>query len=649
MSEPEPQFFGFADLRVDVGRRVLLRGGDPVPLTPRVFDTLLFMVRHHGRVIEKDELMRAIWPDAFVEENNLNQNISTLRRALGENRGENRYIATVPGRGYRFVAEVTRIHDSVAGSADTDVPAAAAVDSRTANPLVRTPSDSRVHASRIALGVTALVVAIFALAWGISPRFLARTPSLPSAAAVKTMAVLPFKPVVVEHSDESLELGIADSLIATLSSLSGLTVSPLSAVRGFGKPDQDPLAAGRALGVEAVLDGTILKTDNRIRITTRLMRVSDGKQLWADHFEDGITDIFAVQESISDRVTKELALELTGQEREVFAKRYTNDPQAYELYLRGRFLLAATQGESTRKAIGFFEDAIQRDSGYALAYAWLANAHRVLPISADVPPRLAFPQASAAALNALRLDGRLAEAHSSLGWIKLWSDWDWQASEKEFRRALEINPNEPVALLGYAHLLSDMNRDQEALTFAERAIQGDPISAYAGTLKAHFLFQARRYPEAIAALGRTLELQPTYWIGQITLGKALIETRECDKAIAAFQNARKYSEGVSEPISLIGYTYAVCGHKDGAAQALRDLEAISADKYVPPHYFALVYQGLGESAEALRWLERAYQEKDVHMVFLGRDPKWDSLRGDLRFVSLMRRLQLPQDAARHGS
>jgi DNA-binding winged helix-turn-helix (wHTH) protein/TolB-like protein/Flp pilus assembly protein TadD len=649
MSEPEPQFFDFADLRVDVGRRVLLRGRDSVPLTPRVFDTLLFLVRHHGRVIEKDELMRAIWPDAFVEENNLNQNISTLRRALGENRGENRYIATVPGRGYRFVAEVTRIHDSAAGSADADVPAAAdAVDLRTANPPVRTRSDSRVHPSRIALGVVAVVVGIFVLAWAISPRFLSRTPSLPSE-AVRTMAVLPFKAVVVEHSDESLELGIADSLIATLSSLSGLTVSPLSAVRGFGKPDQDPLAAGRALGVEAVLDGTILKTDNRIRITTRLMRVSDGKQLWADHFEDGITDIFAVQESISDRVTKELALELTGRERELFAKRYTNDAQAYELYLRGRFLLTATQGESTRKAIGFFQDAIRRDPGYALAYAWLATSYRVLPISADVPPRLAFPQATAAALNALRLDGRLAEAHSSLGWIKLWSDWDWQASEKEFRRALEINPNEPVALLGYAHLLSDTNRDQEALTFAERAIQGDPISAYAGTLKAHFLFQARRYPEAIAALGRTLELQPTYWIGQITLGKALIETRECDKAIAAFQKAREFSGGVSEPISLIGYTYAVCGHKDDAAQALRDLEAISADKYVPPHYFALVYQGLGESAEALRWLERAYEEKDVHLVFLGRDPKWDSLRGDLRFASLMQRLQLPQGAPRHGS
>ena len=647
MSEPEPQFFDFADLRVDVVRRVLLRGGDSVPLTPRVFDTLLFLVRHHGRVIDKDELMRAIWPDAFVEENNLNQNISTLRRALGENRGENRYIATVPGRGYRFVAEVTRVDESVAHS--SAVAATPAVGAVAAAPPLGTANDSAARPSRIALAVVALAVGIVAIGWGISPRFRARTPSLPSGAAVRTMAVLPFKPVVIERSDESLELGIADSLIATLSSLSGLTVSPLSAVRGFGKPDQDPLAAGLALGVEAVLDGTILKTDNRIRITTRLMRVSDGKQLWADHFEDGITDIFAVQESISDRVTKELALELTGQERELFAKRYTSDAQAYELYLRGRFLLAATQGESTRKAIGFFEDAIQRDPGYALAYAWLANAYRVLPISADVPARLAFPQATAAALNALRLDGRLAEAHSSIGWIKLWSDWDWQTSEKEFRRALEVNPNEPVALLGYAHLLSDTNRDQEALTLAERAIQGDPISAYAGTLKAHFLFQARRYPEAIAALGRTLELQPTYWIGQITLGKALIETRECDKAIAAFQKAREFSRGVSEPISLIGYTYAVCGHKDSAAQALRDLAAISADKYVPPHYFALVYQGLGESAEALRWLERAYQEKDVHMVFLGRDPKWDSLRGDQRFASLMQRLQLPQGAPRHGS
>lgn len=632
MSDPEAQFFDFADFRVDAGRRVLLRSGELVPLTPRVFDTLLMLVRHQGRVLDKDEMMRALWPDAFVEENNLNQNISTLRRALGESRGENRYIATVPGRGYRFVADVRTPGDappqsspSPSGSVDTP-PAERRADARPR------------HRSMF---ITALVAGLVVIGVGVGMSVPWRRPPAPGQAHIRTIAVLPFKPLVLERRDEALELGIADTLITKLSSVSAFTVRPLRAVREFGKPDQDPIAAGRAVSVEAVLDGTIQKVDNRIRIATRLMRVSDGKQLWADHFDERMTDIFAVQDSISARVTTELALELTGQERELLAKRYTNDAQAYELFLRGRFLLASATGESTTRAIAFFQEAIRRDPGYALAYAWLAASYRALPISADVPPELAFPQATAAAESALRIDGRLAEAHSVLGWIKLWHEWDWQASEREFRRALEISPNEPLALLGYAHLLSDTGRDEEALAFADRAVQDDPISVYATTLKAHFLFQAGKYSESIAVLRRTLDLQPTYWVGQITLGKALLATADYDGAIVAFQKAMEASGGVSEPISLIGYTYAVSGRRDKAEQMLRELKAASAVKYVPPHYMALIYQGLGRSTDALQWLERAYTEKDVHMVFLGRDPKWNSIRGDPRFMSLMQRMNLP--------
>lgn len=639
MSELEPQTYEFGDFRIDALRRCLLRLGEPVPLPSRAFETLLYLVRHSGRVVEKDELMRAIWPDAFVEENNLNQSVSTLRRALGETRGENRYIATVPGRGYRFVAGVrTRGEDPAVGEAgEPEALGPRGPNARTPTGAFAVPVPNHRAALRSGLIPLAFVATAIVIATGASMLWSVRQSPPP----IRTIAVLPFKPLVVETRDEALELGMAESLIAKLSTVKDITVRALSAVRQYGAEEQDPVLAGRALGVEAVLDGQIQRSGTRVRVTARLVRVSDGKQVWAGQFDDEVRDIFAVQDSISVRVARELALELTGEEKALLVKRDTHDPQAYELYLKGRFLFWQSKRESIMQAIGFLEEAIRKDPNYALAHAGLADCYSRLPISSDEPSPEAFAKAKQAALRASEIDPRLAEAHIVLGWVALWYEWDWEGAEREFRRALEISPNDPYARLGYGHLLSDVGRHEEALRQGDIALTLDPVSLYGSALKAHFLYQARRYPEAITTLRGGLQLDPSYWIGQLTLGKVYVAVGRSEEALEAFRRAKEQYDGSSESMSLTGYTYAVSGRRREAERELAELLGILETRHVPALNVALVYHGLGNSNEALNWLERAYEEKDAHMVFLAVDPKWDALRRNERFVRILQRMKLP--------
>src|SRR5215813_14213096 len=354
----EPQFhnYEFGDFRLDATRRQLLRrDGQVVPLKPKVFDTLLYLVRHSGRMVEKEELMREIWPDAFVEENNLNQNVSKLRRALGESRGENRFIVTVPGRGYRFAADVKVLAEDV----PVDPPQSVA------RQVEDTPDYSRPRLRKRRLrehvGKT-VVIGVIASLLAVGAFYIWRARIKPTMdAPVRTLAVLPFKPLVVERRDESLEMGMADALIGKISNIKEITVRPLTSVRRYGGPEQNSVEAGRELGVDAVLDGTIQRWGNRIRVTVRLVRVGDEKQLWEEKFDEDFTDTFAVQDSICERAMRGLALQLSSDERELLVKRYTTIPEAYLLYLKGRFFWDKRTREGTRQAIEYFQEVLKRD------------------------------------------------------------------------------------------------------------------------------------------------------------------------------------------------------------------------------------------------------------------------------------------------
>jgi DNA-binding winged helix-turn-helix (wHTH) protein/TolB-like protein/Tfp pilus assembly protein PilF len=622
MKPPDPHTYEFDEFRVDAVRRVLLRNDETVPLTPKVFDTLLYLVGNGGRVLGKDELMKALWPDAFVEENNLTQSISSLRRALGEAKGENRYIVTVPGHGYRFAAEVKQV----------------------AQDLVEDPRKSSTTELRRRSAVRPLIIGlcIFAVL-GLAGLYLWRRaqPSLPRVTKVRSIAVLPFKPLVTEGRDEALELGMADTLVTRLSSVRQVVVSPISAVRKYSGLDQNPLAAGRELGVDTVLDGTIQRWGERIRVAARLTSVSDGTTLWAGQFDERFADIFQVQDSISERVADQLVPRLTGEEREQLAKRYTENTEAYELYLKGRFFWGRRTREGDEQALQFFRQALDRDSNYALAHAGLAEYYRSLPISRDVRASEAMPRAKEEVEKALQLDDRLAEAHTAWGWIKFFYDWDWAGSEREHRRALEINPNLSAAHVGYGTLLSCLGRHDEALAEMDRAHRLDPLSPLGVALHGQSLYFARRYPEAVEYLRRGLEVTPDFWIALIQLGKSYERLGRYDEALAAFKKANE-TGGATEALSLSGFTYAIAGRKAEAERALSELTSIGERSYVPPYNVALIYHGLGDTDNALKWLERALEERDAHLVQIAVEPRWDSLRANSRFQELVKRLGLPQ-------
>jgi serine/threonine-protein kinase len=625
MNELQASIYEFGDFRVDAAKRRLLgRNGEPVPLTPKVFDTLLYLVEHPGTVLNKDELMEAIWPQTVVEENSLNQSISILRRVLGESRGENRYIVTVPGRGYRFVAEVRSFTGRKDETEDESVQAASQTDERAGG------RRSRVSLTLIAgITIVGLSLAAFYL-WRATTRTTA-------VSRINSMAVLPFKPLVAEHRNESLELGMADALIARLSGRE-IIVRPLSSVRKYSGLEQDPLAAGRELGVESVLDGNIQIWGERIRVTARLIAVGDGKQLWAGQFYVKSRDIFPVQDSISERVAAALTLQLSGEEKQRLTKRYTENAEAYELYMKGRYFIGSSP-EQIRRSIEYYQRAIEVDPSYALAYAGLAEAYRTLPLL-DLPSREAFPKAKAAAAKALEIDETLAEAHTSLGTIKFWFDWDWDGSEKEFKRAIDLNPNNADAHRSYAHLLSNLGRHGEAIAEMKRAREIDPLSLIINALEGLFLHYAQRDDEAIARLEKTFEIDPNYWVAHINLAKVYTGKRMYDEAIAELNKAREFSGGNTETISLLGYALAISGKREPARATLNELHRLSAERYVPPYNIAMVYCGLDESDEALAWLEKAYDERDVRLTFIKVDPKWDKLRSDSRFAALSNRLDL---------
>ncbi|MGI8640872.1 MAG: tetratricopeptide repeat protein [Pyrinomonadaceae bacterium] len=655
MNEPQLQIYEFGDFRLDAAKRLLTKGVDePLPLTPKVFDTLLYLVQHNGRVIGKDELMREVWIDSIVEENNLSQNISILRRVLGEKPGEGRFITTVPGHGFRFIPEVreasevpsskfqvpSSIESEISNSESNDEsPTKSAPETRNlkleTNQQPKPKTDDR-NPNRFRFAAFAVLIILVLGSLGF---YLWRENEKSVAdARIKSIAVLPFKPLVAEHRDEALEIGMADTLIARLGDNQKIIVRPLSSVRRFGNLEQDAVQAGRALDVEAVLDGSIQRWGDVIRVNVRLIRVADGTALWTGTFDEKSTGIFVVQDAISKRVTAALAMRLSADEQANLKKRSTESVEAYELYLRGRYHFFKITQPEILKAIVFYEQAIEADPNYALAYAGIADAYRTLPIAGFVASKEAFPQARAAAKRALEIDDTLAEAHTVLGWVGFWFDWDWEAAETEFKRAIELSPNNSDAHRAYAHLLSNTGRHDEAVAMGRRARELDPLTLITNALEGQFLFFAGRDTEAIARYDKTLEIEPDFWVAHNGLGRVYIRQERYPEAIAALTKARELSRGSTEPVMQLGYALAKSGNRKQAQETLEELKSAAAEKFVSAYSFAMIYNGLGEKDEALSYLEKSFQEREVQITFVKIDTRWDELRSEPRFVDLMRRM-----------
>jgi TolB-like protein/class 3 adenylate cyclase len=488
-------------------------------------------------------------------------------------------------------------------------------------------------------GAILLTIALVIGFWAFSHRHSQKVANALSSPE-KRIAVLPFKPLLPENRNQVLELGMADTLITKLSNSREIIVSSLNSVRKFVDLDQDSLAAGRTLQVSSVLEGNVQRAGDRIRVTARLIKVADGSSLWAGTFDEKFTDVFAVQDAISQKVADALALRLSGEEKSQLSKRYTDNIEAYQLYLTGRYHYARLIPPEIRAAMTFYQQAIERDPNYALAYFGLAEANRSLAITSDVPSKDSLPQAKTAAEKALAIDDSLAEAHASLSFSLVWFDWDWAAAERESQRAIALNPNSAMAHFSHAHLLSDLGRHDEAVADGMRAVELDPLFFLYRAIAALFLHHAGRNEEARVQLEKTFELDPNFWIAHLTLGKVYTQQRKYPEAIAEFEKAKEFSRGNSEAIASIGYVAALAGDNAKARAVLDELKTLSNQHYIPPVNIALVYNGLGDQDEALAQLDRACDERDVRLPLLKVDPRWDSFRSNPRFVAILKRIGL---------
>jgi len=505
---------------------------------------------------------------------------------------------------------------------------------------IRKQIASRRFKRTLIAGVLLLAVALPVGSLILLRRTLPKSGSPTTAIPAKQIAVLPFKPVLPANRDEVLELGMADTLITKLSNSGKIVVRSLNSVRKYDGLEQDPVAAGRELEVNSVLEGNVQKAGNRIRVTARLINVTDGASLWADTFDEKFTDVFSVQDAISQKVADALALRLSGDESKRLTKRYTENVEAYQLYLTGRYHWSRATPSDIRKGIGFLQQAIELDPGYALAYAGLAAANRALAMNADVPSKDCLPQAKAAAIKAIELDDSLAEAHSALSFALIWYDWDWVAAEKEAKRALALDPNSALSHFAYAHILSDQGHHQEAIAEIRHARELDPVFLLIRALEGMMLHHAGRNDEALTRLQKALELDPNFWVTHLMLGKVYTQQRKYGEAIGEFIKARELSHGNSEAIGSIGYVEALAGDKEKARAVLEELKALANQRYIPPSNLGLVYNGLGDQNEALSSLERACDERDARVTLLKVDPRWASLRSNPRFPAILKRIGL---------
>jgi TolB-like protein/DNA-binding winged helix-turn-helix (wHTH) protein/Tfp pilus assembly protein PilF len=625
--EPLCRIYCFDRFTLDLVRGTLCSGSDEVKLRPKSFELLTYLVENTGRLVAKEELIAALWPGAAVTDDSLVQCIKEVRRALDDD--AQALIKTVPRRGYLFDSEVTSgsspPHSLAGGPAEP-------IRLLPVQPVKRRVAVVR----RNNLIIAGCVLAVVSAAVGWHFRRSVSTAS-PSA----TVAVLPFQPLMPDAAskvaDERLGVGMADALILQLSKIQGIVVRPTSAVLGYMAPQKDLRAAGKNLRVDSLLEGSMQTSGDHIRVTVQLVSVRDGNPLWAEKFDEKFTDIFAVEDSIAGRVAEALRLRLTREDRDRLKRRYASNAKAYRLYLEGRYFWTKREGKS---AIDYFRKALTEDPKFAPAYAGLADCYSELAMAGRAPSSEVLPTAKAAAMQALAIDERLAEAHASLGQIKSFYDWDWSGGEREFQRAIELNPGSLTAHSLYALQLACVSRLDAAIVQVGRALEVDPFAPNVNVQLGLYRFMQRNYDQAIEQYGKTLELSPNFNPAYLQLGWCYEQKAMWREAIAALERAIAISPDDPRTIASLARAYAMSGKRAEALKLVDKLEDQSKKRHVAPFWIAEAYVGLGDKDRAFEWLERGYQEHDVTTPFMNVCPLCDPLRPDPRFASLVRRMGL---------
>ena len=574
----------FEDFELDRSAYELRRGGRIVHLERIPFDLLNLLVGRRGELVTRQEILEQIWgKDVYVDaDNSINTAVRKIRQALDDNPEEPRFVVTIPARGYRFVA-----------------------------PVRQARSQASIH-------------------------------PFTGEASRPMLVVLPFENLTNDPTQEYFSDGLTEETITNLGELGAerLGVIARTSAMSYKGTRKNIAEIGRELGVGFALEGSVRRDGNRLRISAQLIRTSDQTHLWAHNYDCELQDVLAVQSELGRAISDQVQVKLTpGESARTVGEPLINQG-AYDAFLQGRFFLWRVTRPNIERAIEHFRRAIQLDPRMAVAYAGIADAYDVLPITSDTAPGEAFPKSEQAATQALKFDGGLAEAHSTLSSVRFWHNWNWAASEEHSRRAIARNPNYSLAHLRYGHLLSNIGRHDEAIVQIELARRLDPFSLITNTLCAQFRFQAGRFEEVEPLLQKALELEPHFWVAHILAAKFYLHQKRYEEALAAARRAREFSGGNTEAIALAGHTYGLMGRREDAERVISELQQLAGQQYVPPYNIATIYLALGDESTTLELLENAYKGRDVHLVFLKVEPKWDPLRGNSKFQALLRRIGL---------
>lgn len=586
--EVPPKVYVFHGFRLEEGQLRLLYQEQPIPLKPKIFDLLLFLIQKRGQLVDKNELMKEVWRDTIVEENNITVSMSLLRKALAEACGAQDFIQTVPRRGYRFVAEVTEVMELSAQQA----------------PVVESYEAVQIE---------------------------------PQEEPIDSLAVIPQEGSDKDFSVEYLSDGITESIINVLSRIPKLRVLACSTVFRFKGKDVDAQQVGQVLNVKAVMMIRVLRFGEKLIIRSELVKVEDGSQLWGEQYNRSPSDILELQEEIAKAITESLKFKLTRNDQISLAKRATHDSEAYHLYLRGRYFWTKYSKEWVLKAIEVFKQAIAHDSHYALAYCGLADAYFRLS-NIHFPPREVLPKAKEAALRAVEIDPELAEAHASLGLVKVYYDHDWNGAEYEFRKAVRLNSDLVLAHQRFGSYLTFMGRFEESIRHYETALEIDPFSLQINMNLATTYFLRGEYDRAIRHLTKTTELEPNYMPTLFVLGCVYIQQGRLEEAIEQFQAIYKHDEEAYLAMGFMGYAHALAGQQAEAETLLNVLQEISERKYVSPYSMLVIHIGLGPEERLFELLEQLYEERNDWLVWLKVSPELRTVRNHPRFKSLLRRV-----------
>jgi TolB-like protein/DNA-binding winged helix-turn-helix (wHTH) protein/Tfp pilus assembly protein PilF len=618
----------FGVFEVDLRSGELRKQGIKIKLHDQPFQILAMLLEYPGELVTREQLHQKLWPaNTFVDfDVGLNSAIKRLRDALGDSAEDPRFVETLPRRGYRFIAPVEGQKTSQPGELSAEV---------TGPPTGQAGPRATLWRRLLLPALLALpLVAVFF-------SFVRVWRGHSAGSRIRSLAVLPLENLSGDPSQEYFADGMTDELTTNLAKIKSLRVISRSSAMHY-KKTQKPLAEiARALSVDAVVEGSVARSGDKVRITAQLIEARTDQHVWAEEYNRDLQDVVILQGEVARDIAEKIRIAVTPEERAQLTGPRRVNPEAYEAYLKGRYYWNKRTEETMRRAIPYFEQSMSKDPNYPLAHDGLADCWLSLGWYGYVPPKEAFPRGKAAAMRALELDDSLAEAHTSLAFASMNYDWDWTAAEREFRKAIELNPNYANAHHWYGDYLSAVGRHEQAIAESRRALELDPLSPIINAWLGWRYYFARQFDQAIDQYRETLDIDPNFVPVHLVLGQAYEQKGMLKEAIAELEKAASLSQGAPIYASSLAHAYAVAGRRSEAETMLHQTNERAQHAYVPSFHVAIIYAGLGRKDETLAWLERGYQERSAWMVWLKVDPRFDFVRSDARFQNLLGRLGLP--------